>query len=345
MFDLFAFGFAHTNPPATPGGPLPPEELEEQPEDIKDEINEVVTNVMPWLFSFGVHLAIVIVAVFVVWFVRVKVPDEEKIIGELQLGPTPGVQLVVDKENKEEKQSSSRRTTARRVRRTESTINSQSQVVRSQLGMAGGPPATASPFGTGPNVGEGFSVGLFGNGGNARSVAFVIDASGSLFDTMPFVIDELKQSIGKLSAGHTFTVIFFQDGKVIECVHTKGMRPADAETKQKVIQWIDLSRGNVSPKGRTDPVDAIKLALAHRPQVMYLLSDNIVGTGRFGILPDVLVEEVKKANPGNQTKINTIQFIYPDELAKLGQEPTLKRISDATGGRYKFVSEDDLHSR
>jgi hypothetical protein len=52
---------------------------------------------------------------------------------------------------------------------------------------------------------------------------------------------------------------------------------------------------------------------------------------------------VQRANSGN-TKINTIQFLYPDPLAQVpGKQGTLEQISEMTGGIYKFVDASDLN--
>lgn len=336
-------GFASTQSEGRPvAAPQPVDSLSVSDQsDWRDELNEVMIKVVPWLVSLGLHLIIVIAAVLAVWYVKTNVDEQKKIIPDIRLGQTPGAPLMVNQESQEQKQSSARRTQTRQVRRTESVIDSQSKILESQIGVQGGPEATASPFGAGAEVGEGFSVGLFGNGGNARSIVFVIDASGSLFDTMPFVIDELKRTIGQLSAAQTFTVVFFQDGRVKEAPMTRGMKYADQKTKNQVIAWI--SSDEVTPVGRTDPTDAIKLALARKPDLVFLLSDNIIGSGRFGVDPDSLVQLIQTFNQG--AKINTIQFVYPDPVTEFGREPTLKRISDATGGRYKFVSENDLNVR
>jgi hypothetical protein len=204
----------------------------------------------------------------------------------------------------------------------------------------------ANPFGssTGSGTGEGpFRSSFGGTGGNARLIVYVIDASGSLVDTLPFVINELKRSLSELSDLQQFDVFFFQDEQVLEAAGP-GWKKASREKKDQVIAWIDPKAGNVAPNGKTSPVKAIQKALGLKPapQLMFILSDNITGRGQYEIDQKTLLAEIDKANTGG-TKINAIQFLYPDPLTKYsGFKPTLQLISDKTGGIYKFIDAREL---
>ena len=65
-----------------------------------------------------------------------------------------------------------------------------------------------------------------------RRQVYLVDASGSLIDTLPFVLRELQQSISKLSDQQKFTVIFFQ-GKDVG-LKVPPSRRATADVKQSV---------------------------------------------------------------------------------------------------------------
>jgi len=198
------------------------------------------------------------------------------------------------------------------------------------VGVSGGGRGAASPFGV--TSGEGAKLGgsFFGVGGNARKVVYVVDASGSLVDTMPFVIDELKRSISALSPRQSYTVIFFQAGEPIE-VPPRGWKQAGADLQRSSLAWIDLKAGNVVPRGKTDPVAAIKLAMRYRPDLMFILSDRITGHGENEVNRADLLEYLDGANRDRRTKINTIQFLRPDPLK------TLLEIAKEHGGVYKYV--------
>jgi len=167
-----------------------------------------------------------------------------------------------------------------------------------------------------------------------------VDASGSLIDTLPFVILELKRSIGELSEKQSFTVIFFQGDDAIE-VPRFGLKPATSENKQRVIKWIDLESGNITPMGLSNPVKALQLALRYRPQLLFILSDNITGQGRFEVDQKRLIADIEFNNKSN-TKINTIQFLYKDPLEQYNMLPTLRMIADRSGGVYKFIDGREL---
>ncbi len=178
---------------------------------------------------------------------------------------------------------------------------------------------------------------------NTPKIAYVVDASGSLMDTLPFVIQELKKTINELSDQQSFTVIFAVDGKALE-IPPSGLKQATPELKEHVIAWLNPRAGNIAPGGATDLLPSISQALGYRPQLLYILSDNVTGRGQHEREQKALAAEIERANTGG-TKINTIQLFYPDALTAYGFEPTLKIISDKTGGVYKFVDAGELGLR
>src|SRR5438045_5294965 len=82
--------------------------------------------------------------------------------------------------------------------------------VGSGTGDGGGPMA---PFGVpGGGGGIGPKSNFMGVGGNARTVAFVCDASGSMMGKMSSLKVELKKAVDGLKPVQGFNVIFFQEG-------------------------------------------------------------------------------------------------------------------------------------
>ena len=313
------------------------EEEEEEKAAVGEEINVMLLSLLPWGISILFHVGLIILAIFVVWTTS-QVEKEEVIIPIARLSPTPGAPLTMKVTKKVNVTRKTRRTITKNVVKPPTQFTSQVKTDLALTGVAGGSPSKASPFDTA--VRGGIRATMFGQGGNARRLAYIIDASGSLIDTLPFAIEELKRSIGELSEKQSFTVIFFQGDSAIE-VPPAGLNTADPEYKQQVTRWIDMDSGNVIPAGQSNPVTALRLALKYKPQLIFLLSDNITGQGQYELNQRRLLEEIKKANSGN-TKINTIQFLYPDPLAKIGFKPTMQQISDSTGGIYKFVDGREL---
>ncbi|MEX2214066.1 MAG: hypothetical protein WD768_08065 [Phycisphaeraceae bacterium] len=325
-------------PGAAPMGELPPEEEEE-----KSEVAAVLADIAPWAVSIVVHAAMVLIAILIVWVTLQEPDEEEPIIPIARLSERPGSPLQMKTTTTPTKTSSSKRTVTKSEKVTQQEV-SKVKADSSLIGVAGGAESKASPFGTSVGVGGPFKAGFFGAGGNAKRIAYIIDASGSLIDTLPFVVSELKRSVNGLSEQQSFAVVFFQQDKVIE-VPPPGLKPVTSENRANAFKWMDLEEaGNVIPGGVAGhgPTDAMKRVLSYKPELVFLLSDNITGQGRYEISQETLCKEIKDANK-SQTKINTIQFLYPDPLTKIkNMKPTLERIASDSGGLYKFVSGREL---
>jgi hypothetical protein len=348
MFPLF-FAASSDKPevlPADPDAPRPEGEEEEE-ESVKEAMAAALSaKLVGWGVSILMHAGLVLLAAFLVWSYIEKVQDDEVIIPIARLSEMPGTPMTQTEMQRQEQSSASQRRNITRTQTPQSTVQSKVTAQNTLIGLAGGAASKASPIGTAVGAGQDVGVGFYGTGGNARRIAYVVDASGSLMDTLPFVILELKRSIAELSEQQSFTVLFFQaglDGKprVIEGP-TRGLKPATAQNKQAVINWIDPTAGNVVPTGKTNPMAAIRQALTYRPQLLFLLSDNITGGGIYELDQRLLVSEIKKANRDN-TKINTIQFLVADPLASVpGMRGTLQLIAEETGGIFKFVDAREL---
>ncbi|MDX1565225.1 MAG: hypothetical protein R3236_07465, partial [Phycisphaeraceae bacterium] len=205
-------------------------EEEEEEEENRSEFAAVMRQMGPWLTSFLFHLALVILALFLVWMVWEPPPDEDiPIVPSAQLSENPGglVQSEdVEKQNEQQVKEVEATDKATEESLEELTSSTQSELLT--IGVAGGGGGgKLAPFGTATGTGTGIAAGFFGNGGNAREIIYIIDASGSLVDTMPFVLKELNRSISQLNSEQKFTVIFFQAGSPVEVpVPHKGMKPA-----------------------------------------------------------------------------------------------------------------------
>ena len=319
-----------------------------EPQDNKDQasasndIHDVMINFMPWIISLLVHAGIVLLTLFLVWSTIEHGKQENTIIPIAELSKRPNAPLQVQKSNKVSTPTKTQqRRTTQVTRQTQSLLTSK--VNTKMIGVIGSPQANNSPFeqimrAAGSGEPQFFGT---GGGGNVGSIAYVIDASGSLIDTLPFVLTELKRSILQLDQSQKFTVIFFQANLAIEVRSPRrGLRRATPKNKQLVIDWLDNS-SEVVPKGGSNPIKAIKLALQYRPDLIFILSDNITGTDKYEVDQRHLLDEIMKANTAH-TKINTIQFIYRDKLEQYGLEPTLDLISQQNAGRYKFLDSREL---
>jgi len=107
----------------------------------------------------------------------------------------------------------------------------------------------------------------------SRRVVYVVDASGSMVDSLALVGNYLQQRIGKLTSRERFAVFFYRGDGVIKLPAT-GLAPADERSKRRLEQWLDPEKGLVEPHGRGDIGEALFQALQCRPDDIYLVSDH-----------------------------------------------------------------------
>ncbi len=326
-----------------PATPTADDQFKDPTDDNTREESDIVAvagEMSPWLISLAVHAAIVLLAMFIVWSAFTEsAPKKEPIIPTIIPSKKPGAPLTMQAIVRPEDTSTDRRVVAP-PQPQPVKISKQLEVNDQLIGITQGAAGKANPFGAG--LGDGPSKAtLFGvRGGDVKHVVYLVDASGSLVDTFPFVIAELKRSIGELTMDQTFAVVFFQGDRVL--TPWPGMRKATHFNKRQAMMWIDPTSDNVRPAGAdTNPIPAIKQALHYRPQLVFLLSDNITGRQKYEIDQQVLLTETRKANLAD-TRINTIQFLHPDPLEAYGLKGTLEQIARQSGGRFKFQDAREL---
>ncbi len=366
---------AKSGAPGAPGGPGGPGSRSAkdsgEPVEIIDDIptsETVMGKVMPWMISILVHSAIILLGVLLVYVTvkeHGKLEEEEVIIPVVSLGVKPGGPKVSGvmpgitgsptapreirttsvskyKDSLGGAQGAGAGPTSGAGAGSAKVSTGLSGIIGTGGGTGGGNPK-GSPFGSVQGFGDGpfRAPTMYGTGGgNAKKIVFCIDASGSLMDSIPFVIQELRLTLGQMSDAQSFTIIFFQGGSSVE-VPPKGLKPATTEEKARVLDWINLENGNVSPQGITRPVEAVQTGLSYQPDLMFILSDNITGQGRYELDQKILLDEIIRANK-KHTKINTIQFLQEDRLVQFKMQPTMKLIAEKTGGIYRFVKAADI---
>lgn len=229
----------------------------------------------------------------------------------------------------------------------------------SGLGIGDG---TLSLLGTGSGAGEagsgGFGRGLGGGGARigtagiwdltirANKIAYVVDFSGSILVAVDDLKRELKKSIGRLKPSQSFNVVIFYSsgGGVDERVKTESFKtklePAIEATRREFFEWI----ARKAPRGRTEPLGAIKRALSLSPEAVFFFSD--------GYFDDTVVGEINRANRRARAKIYCL--VFDDQLlgdtSGLAPRETegsrrLRRIAEANGGQVKIVTGKDLRRR
>ncbi len=176
------------------------------------------------------------------------------------------------------------------------------------------------------------------SGSDVRRVVYCIDASGSMIRSLPMVLEHLGRSMDQLKPPQRFSVVFFQDNEAVPMPNFASMPLATLDNKRAVIRWMHQ---DIVPLGRSNPSRALELALSLKPDVIFLLSENITGAGPFEIEADRLLEALEDQNPiqSNGTRATTIKCIQFLEEDVLG---VLRQIAEAHGGPdgYNFVERD-----
>jgi hypothetical protein len=174
---------------------------------------------------------------------------------------------------------------------------------------------------------------VFGHGGNAHTIVFVCDCTGSMITKIAQLKIELSRAVQGLRPSQSFDVIFYQDEKVLKL--DEGLIAATPDNKRKFESWLE----DIVTAGTTDPVPALTAGLNFRAQLMYFLTDA-------ADFPDVkAVQQVfRKVNADKKTRVNTILFVADkdEEDANKESEPLMHGIASENGGVFKWVRLDQL---
>lgn len=157
----------------------------------------------------------------------------------------------------------------------------------------------------------------------AKRVVFLIDKSGSMFDFFDHLRVHLAQVVTDMKPYQKFELIFFDERAEAwqgRLVNASGGR------KRAASRFMN----GIVTNGQTKPDRAIRMALALKPDLMFILSD-----GEFDAK---VVSLIAKLNKGRKTQINTL---YAHEHEG-GRADNLRRIAQENRGRYRRIGTGDL---
>ena len=171
----------------------------------------------------------------------------------------------------------------------------------------------------------------------AKRIIYVVDASGSMLPHLSTVVEELERSLRTLHPKQEFGIIFFKQNNAIAVPPRKSLVFANANNIRTAIEWV--TSGNVIPSGKSNPINAMKTAMKLKPDVIYLLSENIRGAGRYEVPVNELLDSLNRINPVDArnglrpVQINCIAYLTPDP------QRTMQRIAEIHGGDdgYTFI--------
>jgi hypothetical protein len=321
--------------------PAPEDNAVLTPDDSVRARDERVKRIVPWVLSFAIHGVLISLGFFVTWTVAWLTEDPDAILitadfDAVTYMPVEALPLERADATVEPMQNAVDVPTMDDL---VENLRESIEVDPIELISSAASDAAPAPFALDPAPSGATFVGLTAS--NARRIVYVIDASGSMIRSWPIVLDELMRSLRGLSEEQSFGVVFFQRNEAIVVPPVGRLRTGGAAQPDLVRAWIDEQ---IIPQGRSNPMEAIDRALAYQPDVIFLLSENITGSGQFEIDRDDLLRLLDQRNPidrktgRRRTQINCIQFLDPDPLG------TLERIAAEHGGPngYKFLDRAEL---
>lgn len=156
---------------------------------------------------------------------------------------------------------------------------------------------------------------FYGIRAQGQVFVYVVDCSGSMIEDARLAKAkiEVRKSIMALQYPQRFKVIFYNEGPL----PSPGDAPksADLPSKDQLLRWMN----SIEPDGMTDPRSAMKLALALRPDAVFLLTD--------GEYPEGVAESIARSNTGK----------VPVHCIDLGNgvgANQLRKIAADSGGQY-----------
>lgn len=197
-------------------------------------------------------------------------------------------------------------------------------------GAINGPPAE---FGLGFHPGGGITKGIFNIPGNTNQlhqrVVFVCDASGSMMQKFDELRTQLRKAIDPLRPNDSFNVVFFQDTSAA-VADPSGLLLGTPSNKRKVLDFID----KIAPRSSTDPLPGLADAFKLKPSVVWLLTD--------GDFPDnKAVLKFIRENNHTGAVIHTIA--YMDDGAEY--QKVLQTIATENRGTFKFVGANEVEGK
>ncbi|MCH7961979.1 MAG: hypothetical protein IIC49_06550, partial [Planctomycetes bacterium] len=175
----------------------------------------------------------------------------------------------------------------------------------------------------------------------AQRIVYVVDGSGAMVTSLPFVLEELVRSVERLGGGQRFAVVLFRNrppaqgddsgGRYDEFASDDGsMLEANEQNKRALRAWVS----QLEPRGISNPSDGLRRALSLKPDAVFLLARSIRRSGPsagWGVGREEILAELEEANAkiaGSDARpavIKTIQFLDEDPTG------TMQAIGHAHG--------------
>lgn len=260
--------------------------------------------------------------------------------------------------------------------RSVATPTPASRLVRPAPSPSDDPPLLRRTIGSSAAIPEGAATAGLGvrfaglAARQAKSVVYVVDASGPMVSSLPLLLAEVRRSVGALVPTQRFSVVLFRDptveppqpgpdGAVAVTPTTDEPRVmvfqptlVDATPRQagRLADWL----AGVTPRGRSNPLDGLRAAIALKPQVIFLLTRSIErsGGGQWAQGKARTLEELDRLNPVDpatgqrRVMIKTIQFLDNDPTGIMQGIAELHGPNNpGTEVGYRLLYRDELGGR
>ena len=169
---------------------------------------------------------------------------------------------------------------------------------------------------------------------NARSLVYVIDASGSMMTWLPMVLEAARAVAGSALGESAFRRDLLPGGS---CTDGSSATTREGEREQHRSNDGLVGAGrNLIPGGGSNPWPALERAFAMEPDVVFLLSEGLDGTNDSSLRLDELFKRIDRLNPiadpvsgARWTRIQCIE-IGAEHANEEDGDLTMRRL----GGRY-----------
>jgi hypothetical protein len=306
------------------------------------EFAQVGSAVPAWLLSLLLHCAL-LVLLGTFWTVRPKGTSSD------QGGPI-GIAVAVETAGEEqyylmdesESAEASERSALSGLPSMDAAAREQQELLSGMMPQleAGGGVAASGDLGLGegsvalPAGGRPGSVKakLFGLEGEGSRFVYVIDRSDSMNGyagkPMRNAKSELLQSLESLGPTHQFQIVFYNDTPTAQggsSARGPQLLRGDDRGKQSAARFVQ----EMAAAGGTNHLDALRLALAMGPDVLFFLTD-----GDLPKLSGSEIENILTRAARSGTTIHSIQF---GEGPRTARSNWISELAEMSGGSFRYI--------
>lgn len=269
---------------------------------------------MSWSVSVMLHLGVLVIASLVTWSI-VSTPEDRPIVVLSTPDARPNFEAVSNLSADTPEPAPAGGSTSSAAREPVQAADLASLLVSADDLMS---MSTSLSAETGAGELPGIAFGGVAAPAATR-IVFVVDASGSMIGAYRNVVDEVVRTLRQLDPRQSFALLLFQESKVLDLPSRGGrLRAATPEAVDEAAEWMQ----DQTPRGRSDPAAALRRAFNLDPEVLYLVSTDITGSGTYEIDREELFALLDELNPSisderRRAVIRCIQLLDEDPLETL----------------------------